>query len=63
MPTRAEAPRPSRKPSENVNAPGGTSNATDGWKYSAPLTITASVVTNVPIHSVTVRRPTDSMRR
>ena len=28
MPTRAEAPRPSRKPSENVNAPGGTSNAT-----------------------------------
>ena len=63
MPMRVAAPRPRRKPSEKSNAPGGKSKATCGSKCSAPVAITASVVTSVPTQSATVIFAIESMRR
>ena len=63
MPTRAAAPRPNRNPVEKWKAPSGKSKAMAGSKWNAPVTITASVVTSVPTHSVTVSVPMESMRR
>ena len=63
MPMRADAPSPMKKPSEKLNASGGKSKAMAGLKFSAPLTMTASVVTRLPTQSVTVRRLIESMRR
>src|ERR1700737_3849496 len=57
MPTRQAAPRPSRKPIEKLNAPGGKSKALAGSKCTAPVRITATLVISVPIHSVTVSLP------
>ena len=63
MPTREAAPRPKRNPSENVNAPGGKSKARAALKCIVPVMITASVVSNVPIHRLTVIVPIEVMRR
>ena len=63
MPTRDAAPRPNRNPTENENAPEGTSKASAGSKCIAPVTITAAVVRSVPIQRLTVSVPIDPMRR
>ena len=57
MPTRDAAPRPIRKPNEKLNAPGREIEGAAGSKCSAPLTITASVVSSVPIQRLTVSVP------
>ena len=64
VPARLDAaPKPKRKPSEKLNAPGGKSKARAALKCIAPVTITASVVSNVPIHKLTVIVPIEVMRR
>ncbi len=63
MPMREAAPRPIRKPSEKLKAPGGKSNATPGSNRTSPVAITTSVVTSVPTHKLTVIFAIDVMRR
>jgi hypothetical protein len=63
MPIRVAAPKPKKKPSEKLNAPGGKSKAIPELKLKTPVTITASVVRIVPIHKLTVNLPMKVMRR
>jgi len=52
-----------QEPTENEKAPGGASKASAGSKWRAPVTMTAAVVSSVPAHRLTVRRPIDPIFR